>query len=255
MRHCILLAATAMLLTFAAPAEGGRLFCQHCGCCQNCKKVCRLKCEKKKETKTEYTCECEDFCIPGPSKKCGVKKEHDCQGHHRTILWQPTCARVRTRKKLVKKEVTKEVPDYKWVVEEYCCVCGHWVKVDREKDKDKTKSNDESGAEKPAKSEGGSPKDKQPKPAQSDRPPNDDSRKDEAEQEDGDSNAEPLPAPPAQRGDRQTRLSTPAQSDRAYRLDAAAAAGASVDVMTVADAEASQREPEPRSHLFGIFRR
>ncbi len=133
MRHAVL-AATAVMLS-AAVAHAGH-YCKHCGCQRNCKKVCRLECGKKKETKTEYSAECEDFCVPGPSKKCGVKVECDGHGHHhRTILWQPTCAKVHTRKKLVKKEVTKEVPDYKWVVEEYCCVCGRCVKVDG-KDKD-----------------------------------------------------------------------------------------------------------------------
>lgn len=187
MRQSILLAATALLLACAARAEAGRFFCHHCGCCQNCKKICRLKCEKKKDTKTEYVCECEDFCVPGPSKKCGVKVERDCDGHHRTILWQPTCARVRTRKKLVKKEVTKEVPDYKWEVEEYCCVCGHWVKVDRDKAKDK----DEKGGE--VKSGKDSGRSENPKPSDSDLPrklnsPN------RADVQDGDASEKPKPS-------------------------------------------------------------
>lgn len=124
----VMLVATATLL-LAAPAEAGH-FCKHCGCQRNCKKICRLVCGKKTETNIEYTSECEDFCIPGRSKKCGVKVECDSHGHpHRTVLWQPVCAKVRTRRKLVKKEVTKEVPDYKWVVEEYCCVCGQCIKT------------------------------------------------------------------------------------------------------------------------------
>jgi hypothetical protein len=122
-RNHFVLSASALLL-LAAWVEAAQM-CDHCGCQRNCKKICRLVCGKKKETKTVYMCECEDFCVPGHSKKCGVKIECDCDGRHRTIIWQPTCARVRTRKKLVKDEVSKEVPDYKWVVEEYCCVCGH----------------------------------------------------------------------------------------------------------------------------------
>jgi hypothetical protein len=130
MRTCKLLFAAATVLVFVSSAQAGH-FCHHCGCDRNCKKVCRLECGTKKETKTEYAAECEDFCVPGHSKKCGVKIECDCDGHHhRKVIWQPTCAKVHTRKKLVKKEVTKEVPDYKWVVEEYCCVCGQCVKVD-----------------------------------------------------------------------------------------------------------------------------
>lgn len=133
MRTALVLIAATLALAVSPAAWAGHLFCDQCGCQQNCRKVCKLVCEKKKETTTEYTSECEDFCIPGPSHKCGVRYEHDeCGGHpHRKIIWQPTCAKVHTRKKLVKKEVTKEVPDYKWVVEEYCCICGMLVKMER----------------------------------------------------------------------------------------------------------------------------
>jgi hypothetical protein len=132
MRTSNLIFAAVAVFVIDSSAQAGH-FCEHCGCHRNCRKVCRLECGKKKETKIEYGMECEDFCVPGHSKKCGVKVECDCNGHHhRTVIWQPTCAKVHTRKKLVKKEVTKEVPDYKWVVEEYCCVCGQCVKVDRD---------------------------------------------------------------------------------------------------------------------------
>ena len=49
------------------------------------------------------------------SSACG-----QCKCETRTI-WQPGCyADIRTVNKLVKYEVTKKVPTYKWVVE-YCC--------------------------------------------------------------------------------------------------------------------------------------
>ena len=130
MRTCVILTAIATLFV-SARVEAGH-FCQHCGCQRNCRKVCRLVCETKKESKTEYSSECEDFCIPGPSKKCGVHFHCDCNGHHRKIIWQPNCAKVHTRKTLVKEQVSKEVPNYKWVVDEYCCVCGQWIKVDKD---------------------------------------------------------------------------------------------------------------------------
>lgn len=248
MRHCILLAATAILLASAPRAEAGRFFCQHCGCRQNCKKVCHLKCEKKKETTVEYTCECEDFCVPGPSKKCGVKKEHACDGHHRTILWQPTCARVHTRKKLVKKEVTKEVPDYKWVVEEYCCVCGHWVKVDRDKDKDKK----ESGPEKSDETGIGPSKKEKSKAAQSDRPP---SPSPEGDSEDGSTSEgageEQLERLPLPKGDRQTRSNPAAENYRAYYLDTEL--DANLNLPTAAEIESSELEVESRRPIFGLF--
>lgn len=123
----------AALLAAAADARAGHLFCHHCRCHTNCKKICRLECGTKKETKIEYECETEDFCIPGPSHKHGFTYECGPHGHkHRKPIWHPTCAKVHTRTKLVKKEVTKEVPDYKWVVEEYCCICGVLVKIERE---------------------------------------------------------------------------------------------------------------------------
>lgn len=145
-RHAVLTAA----IILAASAAYAVHYCEHCGCHRNCKKICRLECGKKKETKIEYSSECEDFCVPGPSRKCGVKVECDSNGHrHRTIIWQPTCAKVHTRKTLVKKEVTKEVPDYKWVVEEYCGVCGQLIKVDgRDKSNDGGSGNSPYGDKK-----------------------------------------------------------------------------------------------------------
>lgn len=129
MRTCKLIITTFSIVLFTDLARAGH-FCDHCGCQRNCRKVCRLECGKKTEEKVEYEVECEDFCVPGPSKKCGVTTECDSGGHHRRkIIWQPTCAKVYTRKTLVKKRVSKETPDYKWVVEEYCCVCGHCIKV------------------------------------------------------------------------------------------------------------------------------
>jgi hypothetical protein len=116
------------LVAWASEVQAGHRHCDHCGCRQNCNKYCRLVCGTKTETKTVYSCECEDFCVPGPSEKCGVKCDCDCEGHkHRTTIWKPTCAKVRTRTNLVKKEVEKEVPDYKWVVEEICGGCGNCV--------------------------------------------------------------------------------------------------------------------------------
>ena len=73
----------------------------------------------RKVTKTEFDCECEEFCVPGPSLRtvchddCGKKK----------IIYTPTCAEVRTRKKLVKKETSTTVPTTKWVVENLCPKC------------------------------------------------------------------------------------------------------------------------------------
>lgn len=117
-RILLMLACASALLSGDTRADTG--CCEHCGCRHKVKKVCRLVCETKKEKKAEYCCETEDFCVPGRSQRCGTTC--DCDGHRKPV-WKPTCARVRTKTKLVKKEVTKEVPTWKWVVEEICCDC------------------------------------------------------------------------------------------------------------------------------------
>jgi hypothetical protein len=123
--------AMAVLIVLAghvSKTQAGHHYCRHCGCQQHCKKVCRLICGTKKEVKPVYCCECEDFCVPGPSVRCGVQCECNRLGikccH---AVYKPTCAEVRTKKVLVKKEIEKEVPAYKWVVEEVCCQCGQAV--------------------------------------------------------------------------------------------------------------------------------
>ena len=113
-----ILCCALISLVFTASVQAGDC-CDDCGCDANCCKVCRLVPSTKKVTTPEYKCECEDFCVPGPSQRtvchdeCGRKK----------IVYTPTCAEVRTRKKLVKTENTKTVPTTKWVVENLCPKC------------------------------------------------------------------------------------------------------------------------------------
>ncbi|HVU87221.1 MAG TPA: hypothetical protein VHD36_07865 [Pirellulales bacterium] len=82
----------------------------------------------KEETKNVYSCECEDFCLPGPSIRC--KGPCTCAGicckDH--TIWKPTCGCVKTRTVLVINKEKKKVPVYKCVVEEVCCRCGHCAK-------------------------------------------------------------------------------------------------------------------------------
>jgi hypothetical protein len=74
--------------------------------------------------KITYTCECEDFCVPGVSKRCGTITETDEHGcEHCKPNYVPQCARVRTRTKLVKHVTEKEVQSYRWVVEYVCDSC------------------------------------------------------------------------------------------------------------------------------------
>lgn len=127
----IALAAVTLSLTLTASALAD--CCEHCGCDCGCRKICHLKCDVKKVTKVEYSCECEDFCVPCRSEKVGTKcechckqcllgcREHCCE----KPVYKPTGAVVHTKKKLIKHEVTKEVPTYKWVVETVCDHCAH----------------------------------------------------------------------------------------------------------------------------------
>ncbi len=124
------------------PACGG----SQCRCCQKCggAATCQIVCEMKKVKKTVWTVECEEFCpmLPGcgllgslcckdcgrgcDCGECGVCSQADCRKDscdacaslHRPIH-EPKCGKVRTRKTLVKKEITCEVPSYKTVV--VCC--------------------------------------------------------------------------------------------------------------------------------------
>ena len=128
----ILTKASILLLAFAMPPENALQAkdhcCTGCGCSHGLRKVCRLVCETEEVTETKFDCECEDFCVPCPGDKCGTHCECDCKSHHGVsckTIWKPSShAQVRTRKLLVKKEVKKVVPKYRWVVEYVCDGCG-----------------------------------------------------------------------------------------------------------------------------------
>ena len=111
---------------------------EHGGCCTDCGcKTCKLVCETKTIKVIRWGCECEDVCLAPKScegctrcdgecspscDSCGCNKKPDT--HIVWKEWTPgECGDVRTRKKLVKYEVTKVVPSFKWVVEK-CESCG-----------------------------------------------------------------------------------------------------------------------------------
>jgi hypothetical protein len=117
----LLTCLTAVLATLSAQADD---CCQHCGCQAPCQKVCRVVCEVQKVPVIYYTCECEDFCVPGPSHICGKECQTDCCGHTcRRIVWAPGCGKPHTRKKPVKHQVMVEKCVYKYVVEYLCPQC------------------------------------------------------------------------------------------------------------------------------------
>jgi hypothetical protein len=145
MKHLLTLCWLSALGLVAATAQAGDCGCAAAAdCCQSCDpccnqccgKRCELQIGKKKVKVTCFDCECEDICLPGPSRKlcthrenvcseCGSDCGCSCSRHGKADFvwseWCPTkCAKVTNIKKLVKREVEKEVPDYKWVVVDCC---------------------------------------------------------------------------------------------------------------------------------------
>ncbi len=141
---CLALALPAEAQQACGPADPGCCTsagkCCHCGSCAPCKKVCRIVCEMKKVEITCWDVECEDFCplLPrlgrdpcSPSASSDCTPEPSCcgscgpctSGCPERCIKPPKCGLMRTKKKLVKRTVTREVPVYKCVVECVCCDC------------------------------------------------------------------------------------------------------------------------------------
>ena len=55
--------------------------------------------------------------------KGDIGHEHCDECGHKKYTYTPTCAQVRTRKKVVKHETMEEKPSYRWVVENVCDAC------------------------------------------------------------------------------------------------------------------------------------
>lgn len=104
--------ALGLVCLFSLASIAGDGHCDHCGCCCECQKVCRVVCEMKETDKVVYSCKCEDFCVPGRSERCG-----DC------CTEIPTAAYVKTRRQLVKTIEKVKKPHYKLVVEYLCPNC------------------------------------------------------------------------------------------------------------------------------------
>ena len=93
--------------TGAANDACGVSCCDRCGCqCDCLQKTCQLVCDVKKEKKTCWCVEYQDFCtlMPGCPHLCD-----QCQA-------LPHCGKEKCVKKLVKKEYEVNVPVYKCVV-------------------------------------------------------------------------------------------------------------------------------------------
>ncbi|MFM7078061.1 MAG: hypothetical protein ACKO3G_18615 [Planctomycetaceae bacterium] len=103
------------------PAADGR--CDRCGsrCCVV--KVCAPRCTEQEITKISWETECEDFCVPGRSRRCPDacgKQTCLCRGG---ATWEPGCGSVRSREVLVKKTTKESKPTVEWQVEERCGAC------------------------------------------------------------------------------------------------------------------------------------
>jgi len=136
------LATSLALVNVAATCFAiGHTCCGHCGCESECRKVCRLVCEEKNVEVICWGCQCEDFCLPGPgtpqcqqcemvcadcneaNAACDCTKPHAEPKRFVWTRWIPSCGELHTKKKLMKKVVTKKVPSYKYVVEDLCANC------------------------------------------------------------------------------------------------------------------------------------
>lgn len=128
----ILVLVVVGLITSRARAGNG--CCAHCGCSKGCQRICRLVCENKKVTTTCWGCQSEDFCIPDRSLPDGQHCELVCDDNDpkapstqpKKFIWTewlPSSAKIHTKKKLMKRTVTKSIPSYKWVTEDLCPQC------------------------------------------------------------------------------------------------------------------------------------
>ncbi len=97
--------------------------CDHCGSCQQIRRVPVPKPVTIEKTKVCWEVKHEDVILPGPSCLCGKHHGRDDCGCFWYQLWKPTCAKVITKTVPVKREMIREVPGFEWTVEERCCHC------------------------------------------------------------------------------------------------------------------------------------
>lgn len=121
-------------LAAAAPVRAGGCCrvhrCDFCGCECECESVCRLIIGTKTVPEITYSVECEEICLPGPSKCCGkecVEEIDPCTGcvqHSHKAVWEPNPrGKPYVKKRLVKIETPQQVPAYKWVTQHVCPRC------------------------------------------------------------------------------------------------------------------------------------
>jgi hypothetical protein len=133
----LVLVSLALLVSGASRVQADDDCCDHCGNHGHCRRVCRLVYEEKKVEVTCWGCKCEDFCVPCKStpgcehceEVCGECDRSDPKAPYSKAKdfvwrdWMPGSAQMYTKKKLMKKTITKKVPGFKWVVEDLCEPC------------------------------------------------------------------------------------------------------------------------------------
>ncbi|MFN0053881.1 MAG: hypothetical protein ACKV0T_17010 [Planctomycetales bacterium] len=135
---CLLTIGVVALFTGVSTSQwlyAGHLCCVRCGC-EPCEKVCRLVREEKKITVTCLGYKDEEICVGGRSergaKNCEMVCDENCdpeklcsQPKRRVWFdWEPkNPPTIYTKRKLMRKTITKKVPSFKWVVEDLCEQC------------------------------------------------------------------------------------------------------------------------------------
>ncbi len=112
--------------------------CCNCGCEHGCRKVCKLVEDEREVTTTCWGIATEEFCVPSAGHvgckhceevcgDCVANDKENVSAKPKKLVWYDwlpsKCAELKTRKKLVKQEVTKKVVGYKWKVVDLCESC------------------------------------------------------------------------------------------------------------------------------------
>jgi hypothetical protein len=127
--------ALLLLHSVACVAVAADCACSHCAC-KRSQKVCRLVHEEVSVPIVCWGCKEEEFCPPGHSKEgkshcelvcADCEKNDEVRSKPQKFVWSewipcgPTS--LHTRRKLMKRTVTRKIPSYKWVVEDLCAEC------------------------------------------------------------------------------------------------------------------------------------
>ena len=128
-----MLSAVALAGILVQVAHAGQRCCARCGRQSCVVKVCRPVCTTIPVEITCWDCLREDFCVPhrptcggGHQGSCdsgGCDEQSGCGKPDCGACAAGRCAEVRTRNRLIRKTVVKQIPVVQWVVEYVCNDC------------------------------------------------------------------------------------------------------------------------------------